>query len=69
MEGVGCFLTGLCGPGVGVTSYSENIGAIALTKVTNVVLSFLSCLFKTLSYEQGICFFRFYRVFLLINCL
>ncbi|XP_063682846.1 solute carrier family 23 member 1-like isoform X2 [Bolinopsis microptera] len=33
LEGVGCFLTGLCGPGVGVTSYSENIGAIALTKV------------------------------------
>ena len=33
MEGVGCFLTGICGPGVGVTSYSENIGAIALTKV------------------------------------
>ena len=35
MEGVGCFLTGLCGPGVGVTSYSENIGAIGLTKVTH----------------------------------
>ncbi|XP_063682266.1 solute carrier family 23 member 1-like [Bolinopsis microptera] len=33
MEGVGCFLTGLCGPGVGVTSYSENIAAIGLTKV------------------------------------
>lgn len=33
MEGVGCFMTGLCGPGIGVTSYSENIGAIGLTKV------------------------------------
>lgn len=33
LEGVGCFLAGLCGPGLGVTSYSENIGAIGLTKV------------------------------------
>ena len=33
IEGVGCFLTGVCGPGIGVTSYSENIGAIGLTKV------------------------------------
>ena len=39
MEGVGCFLTGLCGPGVGVTSYSENIGAIGLTKVTLITSS------------------------------
>ena len=38
MEGVGCFLTGLCGPGVGVTSYSENIAAIGLTKVTYLYL-------------------------------
>ena len=35
MEGVGCFLTGLLGPGVGVTSYSENIAAIGLTKVNS----------------------------------
>ncbi|KAL5246675.1 hypothetical protein ACHWQZ_G018778 [Mnemiopsis leidyi] len=33
LEGVGCFLAGACGPGLGVTSYSENIGAIGLTKV------------------------------------
>ncbi|KAL5254267.1 hypothetical protein ACHWQZ_G013898 [Mnemiopsis leidyi] len=44
MEGVGCFLTGLCGPGVGVTSYSENIGAIALTKVGSRMVIFCSAL-------------------------
>lgn len=33
MEGVGCFVAGLFGTGNGTTSYSENIGAIALTRV------------------------------------
>eukprot|EP00116_Pleurobrachia_bachei_P002064 sb/3462326/ len=33
MEGLGCFIAGLAGPGIGVTSYSENVGAISLTKV------------------------------------
>ena len=33
MEGLGCFIAGLAGPGVGVTAYSENVGAISLTKV------------------------------------
>jgi len=44
MEGVGCFLTGLCGPGVGVTSYSENIGAIGLTKVGSRRVIFCSAI-------------------------
>lgn len=33
MEGLGCVLAGLWGSGNGTTSYSENIGAIGLTKV------------------------------------
>lgn len=33
MEGLGCVLAGLWGTGNGTTSYSENIGAIGVTKV------------------------------------
>ncbi|OXA63628.1 hypothetical protein Fcan01_03479 [Folsomia candida] len=33
MEGVGCFLMGLFGTGNGTTSYSENTGALSITKV------------------------------------
>ena len=33
MEGVGCLVAGIFGTGNGTTSYSENIGAIALTRV------------------------------------
>jgi len=36
MEGVGGLLAGLMGSGSGTTSYSENIGAIGLTKVGSV---------------------------------
>ena len=34
-EGVGCIIAGLFGTGNGTTSYSENIGAIGVTKVRN----------------------------------
>jgi len=33
MEGIGCLLTGALGTGNGTTSYSQNIGAIGITKV------------------------------------
>ena len=33
MEGVGCLVAGIFGTGNGTTSYSENIGAIGLTRV------------------------------------
>ena len=33
MEGVGCLLAGAWGSGNGTTSYSENVGAIGITKV------------------------------------
>jgi len=33
VEGVGCLLAGAWGSGNGTTSYSENIGAIGITKV------------------------------------
>ncbi|MCF6238046.1 MAG: solute carrier family 23 protein [Candidatus Marinimicrobia bacterium] len=32
-EGIGCFIAGIFGTGNGTTSYSENIGAIGLTRV------------------------------------
>ena len=32
-EGIGCFIAGIIGTGNGTTSYSENIGAIGLTRV------------------------------------
>ena len=32
-EGIGCLLAGAFGTGNGTTSYSENIGAIGITKV------------------------------------
>lgn len=34
-EGLGCVIAGLMGTGNGTTSYSENIGAIGITKVKN----------------------------------
>ncbi len=33
MEGFGCLLAGIMGTGNGLTSYSENVGAIGITKV------------------------------------
>lgn len=33
MEGIGCLLAGAWGSGNGMTSYSENIGAIGITRV------------------------------------
>jgi nucleobase transporter 1/2 len=35
MEGLGCLIAGLFGTGNGTTSYSENIGAIGLTRVAS----------------------------------
>ena len=35
MEGITCMLAGIWGAGGGNTSYSENIGAIGITKVGN----------------------------------
>lgn len=59
MEGLGCLLAGAWGTGNGTTSYSENVGALGITRVsllvmargagwgpesvTNVLVSYLSC--------------------------
>ena len=49
-EGIGCLLAGAFGTGNGTTSYSENIGAIGITKVhQTIVLQFnylMFCLLK-----------------------
>ena len=34
MEGIGCVLAGIWGTGSGTTSFSENVGAIGITKVS-----------------------------------
>lgn len=34
MEGIGCLLAGAWGTGNGTTSYSENVGALGITKVS-----------------------------------
>ena len=39
MEGIGCVIAGLWGTGNGTTSYSENIGAIGVTKVIFICLN------------------------------
>ena len=67
MEGIGCLLTGAFGTGNGTTSYSENIGAIGITKVNMTWKSMTAqttstcakyfCLLLTLglkSYKQNI---------------
>ncbi|XP_020615395.1 solute carrier family 23 member 2-like isoform X2 [Orbicella faveolata] len=54
MEGIGCLLAGAWGSGNGTTSYSENIGAIGITKVGSrrvvqygaVIMMFLGILGK-----------------------
>ncbi|OQR78006.1 solute carrier family 23 member 2-like [Tropilaelaps mercedesae] len=35
VEGLGCIIAAICGAGCGLTSYSENIGAISITKVAS----------------------------------
>ena len=37
-EGIGCLLAGAFGTGNGTTSYSENIGAIGITKVHQAIV-------------------------------
>ena len=45
IEGLGCLLAGLWGTGNGTTSYSENIGAIGLTKVgSRRVVQVMACM-------------------------
>jgi len=36
IEGIGCVLAGAFGSGSGTTSYSQNIGAIGITKVNSL---------------------------------
>lgn len=43
IEGIGCILAGLWGSGNGTTSYSENIGAIGVTKVVFTKIIKLHC--------------------------
>ncbi len=54
MEGIGCLIAGIFGTGNGTTSYSENIGAIGLTRVGSRrvvqagawIMIFLACVGK-----------------------
>lgn len=42
MEGLGCLLAGAWGTGNGTTSYSENVGALGITKVKTLTRRYLS---------------------------
>ena len=59
-EGIGCLITGAWGTGNGTTSYSENISAIGITRVSlygnsTVPLDFSICL-HTLPYHSVLVF-------------
>lgn len=56
MEGIGCLLAGAWGSGNGTTSYSENIGAIGITKVC-----IGSCLFALSCYTKGNVFIQLFH--------
>ena len=55
MEGIGCLLAGAWGSGNGTTSYSENIGAIGITKVC-----IRSCLFALSCCTKRMSLYRFF---------
>uniref|UniRef100_A0A1I8B2D9 Permease n=1 Tax=Meloidogyne hapla TaxID=6305 RepID=A0A1I8B2D9_MELHA len=43
-EGLGCFISGLIGPGVGITTHAENVGVIGITRVASrVTMIFGGC--------------------------
>ena len=46
MEGIGCVLAGVWGCTSGLTSYSENVGIIGITKVWEY---FTDCMLRSLS--------------------
>ena len=50
MEGVGCMLAGFFGTGFGVTSYSENIAVISITKVASRLVSCVIYLYNSFGY-------------------
>lgn len=41
IEGLGCLLAGAWGTGNGTTSYSENVGALGITRVRLLLMEFL----------------------------
>jgi nucleobase transporter 1/2 len=56
IEGLGCLLSGAFGTGTGTTSYSENIGAIGITK---------ACIFYVFSYFQLVGTTLFHKIMVL----
>lgn len=49
IEGLGCLLAGAWGTGNGTTSYSENVGALGITKVRGCSVRF--CYMNTQSFK------------------
>ena len=52
MEGIGCILAGMWGTGNGTTSYSENIGAIGVTKASAHPPKRYNMLYIILNYQR-----------------
>jgi len=53
-EGIGCVLAGIWGTGNGTTSYSENIGAIGVTKVRTNLEGKIICSEKSMVFKRMI---------------
>lgn len=54
MEGLGCLLAGAWGTGNGTTSYSENVGALGITKVKTLTWRYLSHIHVCIRYHDSI---------------
>lgn len=53
VEGIGCLLAGAWGTGNGTTSYSENVGALGITKVSVAAAGWLRCPGPPGGFPQG----------------
>ena len=62
-EGIGCLLAGAFGTGNGTTSYSENIGAIGITKVNELLWTVLT---SSLSQFLGTCTYNSWQGFQIV---
>ena len=61
MEGISCFLVGCVGTGNGTTSFSENIGAIGITRVSLLRFNFLTkrCVRFNVLAKMSLCTYMF----------
>ena len=66
VEGIGCLLAGAWGSGNGTTSFSQNIGAIGITKVLIILIYVLFLLVAQVQDARALTL-TFYRLFCLLH--